>query len=42
MPRCYYFWLYHASMRMIKAGKMKRLASHMIHTIPYHVRYEIA
>ena len=42
MPRCYYCWLYHASMSLINAGKVRRLANRVIHTIPYHVRYEIA
>jgi hypothetical protein len=42
MPRCYYCWLYQASMSLIKAGKLVGLANRMIHTIPYHVRHEVA
>jgi hypothetical protein len=42
MPRWYYCWIYHTSMSLINAGKLMRLANHMIHTIPYHVRHEMA
>jgi hypothetical protein len=42
MPRWYYCWLYHASMNLIKTGKLMRLADRMIHTIPYQVRHEMA
>lgn len=42
MPRWYYCWLYNASMSLINAGRLKRLANRMIHTIPYHLRHEMA
>jgi hypothetical protein len=29
-------------MRLVAAGKFSRLANRAIHTIPYHVRFELA
>lgn len=42
MPRCYYRWLYHICIRLVAFKKCRRLADRTIHTIPYHVRFEVA
>ncbi len=42
MPRWYYRWLYHACIRLVAFRQCRRLADRAIHTIPYHVRFEVA
>jgi hypothetical protein len=42
MPNCYYRCLYGACMWMIKHRKLGKLANMAIHTIPYHVRFQVA
>lgn len=42
MPRWYYRWLYHSCVWLVGFKKFRRLADRAIHTIPYHVRFEVA
>lgn len=42
MPRWYYRWLYRACMRMVEFGTFRKLADRTVHTIPYHIRFEVA
>jgi hypothetical protein len=42
MPPFYYRWLYKLSMRLVRSKKFSRLADRAIHTIPYHVRFNVA
>jgi hypothetical protein len=42
LPRCYYNLLYRLCIRLVEFKKLKRLANRAIHTIPYHIRFEIA
>jgi len=42
MPSWYYHWLYHACVWLVAFRKFQRLADRAIHTIPYHVRFEVA
>jgi hypothetical protein len=42
MPEFYYRWLYHVSMRLAKSRTFRRLAYRVIHTIPYHVRFDVS
>jgi hypothetical protein len=42
MPLWYYRWLYHACVWLVEFRKFRRLADRTIHTIPYHVRFEVA
>lgn len=42
MPLFYYRWLFNVSMRLTKSQRFRRLADRAIHTIPYHVRFNVA
>jgi hypothetical protein len=42
LPKCYYNWLYRLCIKMVKFKKLRRLADRVIHTIPYHIRFENA
>jgi hypothetical protein len=42
MPNFYYRWLFRLSMRMVHIDRFRRFADKAIHTIPYHVRFEVA
>ena len=42
MPDFYYRGLYHACMWLAEFKKLRRLADRAIHTIPYHVRFNVA
>ena len=42
MPIFYYRLLFKISMRMVHVQKFRRLAEKVIHTIPYHVRFNVA
>ena len=42
MPRCYYRWLFNAGMRLVNVRHCHRLAERVIHSIPYHIRFEMA
>lgn len=42
MPDFYYHWLYRISMRLIESNNFRRLANRAIHTIPYHIRFNVA
>ena len=42
MPCWYYHWLYRTCMQLVGSGKCLRLANRAIHTIPYHMRFEMA
>jgi len=42
MPDCYYRWLFHLSMRIVHVDRFQRFADKAIHTIPYHVRFNVA
>ena len=42
MPVIYYRCLYQLSMRLAESKRLRRLADKVIHTIPYHVRFDVA
>ena len=42
MPEFYYRCLFRISMRLIQTKQLRRLAGRAIHTIPYHVRFNVA
>jgi hypothetical protein len=42
MPRFYYRWLFQACMRLVNVRHCHRLAERAIHSIPYHIRFEMA
>ena len=42
MPIFYYRWLFKISMRIVHIERFRRLAEKVIHTIPYHVRFNVA
>jgi hypothetical protein len=42
MPEFYYRWLFRFSMRIVHIDRFQRLAEKLIHTIPYHVRFNMA
>ena len=42
MPQLYYRWLFQTSMRLVKYNQFQRLADKAIHSIPYHIRFEVA
>lgn len=42
LPKCYYRWLYGLCIWMVEFRKLRRLANRTIHTIPYHIRFEVA
>jgi hypothetical protein len=42
MPTFYYRWLYQVSMKLLDSNRFSRLADWAIHTIPYHVRFDVA
>jgi hypothetical protein len=42
MPCWYYLWLYRTCMRLAASGTCLRMADRAIHTIPYHIRFEMA
>jgi hypothetical protein len=42
LPTCYYNWLYRLCIRLVQFKKFRRLADRAIHTIPYHIRFDIA
>lgn len=42
MPDFYYRCLYNACMWLVEHRKLKKLANMAIHTIPYHIRFEVA
>ena len=42
MPNIYYRFLFRASMRLAESSRYRRLADKAIHTIPIHVRFDVA
>lgn len=42
MPTVYYRWLYRLCIWMVDYRKFRRVADMAIHTIPYHIRFEVA
>ena len=42
MPDFYYRWLFRLSMRIIHVDRFQRFANKVIHTIPYHIRFNVA
>lgn len=42
MPNFYYRCLYYSCMWMVEHRKLKKLAILAIHTIPYHIRFQMA
>lgn len=42
MPQWYYHGLYHACLWLVAFTPCRRLADRAIHTIPYHVRFQMA
>jgi hypothetical protein len=42
MPQFYYRWLYRLCVWMAHFRPFRRLADTAIHTIPYHIRFEVA
>ncbi len=42
MPMFYYRWLYRVCMWLVGHDTFRRLADRAIHTIPYHVRFNLA
>ena len=42
LPKFYYRWLYGVCIWMVDFSKLHRLADRAIHTIPYHIRFELA
>ena len=42
MPDFYYRWLYRVSMKLVDSNRLRRLADRAIHTIPYHVRFNVS
>lgn len=42
MPQWYYRLLYVACMRLVAINHCKRFADRAIHTIPYHLRFQMA
>jgi len=42
LPDLYYRMLYRVSMRLVRFQRFRRLADQVIHTIPYHVRFNLA
>ena len=42
MPTFYYRWLFNFSMRIVHVDRFRRFADKMIHSIPYHVRFNLA
>lgn len=42
MPVFYYRWLYRVSLRLTGFVKLRRLADRAIHTIPFHIRFDVA
>lgn len=42
MPKWYYRWLYRLCVWMVAFRMFRRLADMAIHTIPYHIRFEVA
>ena len=42
MPKCYYAWLYRTCLWLVAFRRFRRVANRAIHTIPYHIRFEVA
>lgn len=42
LPKFSYRWLYRLCIKMVEFRKFQRLANIAIHTIPYHIRFELA
>ena len=42
MPDLYYRWLFRVAMRLVRFDMFRKLADQAIHTIPYHVRFNLA
>ena len=42
MPKLYYRWLYRLCVWMLNFRNFRWLADMAIHTIPYHIRFEVA
>lgn len=42
MPKLYYRCLYRLCVWLVDFKKFRRLADKAIHTIPYHIRFEVA
>lgn len=42
MPVLYYRLLYRVSLKLSEYGKMRRFADRAIHTIPFHIRFNVA
>lgn len=42
LPEFYYRFLFGLSMRLVRMNHFRMLADKAIHTIPYHIRFDIA
>lgn len=42
LPIFYYRWLYQLCLVMVESRKCRHMANRVIHTIPYHIRFELA
>lgn len=42
LPIFYYRWLYQLCLLMVESKKGIHMANRVIHTIPYHIRFELA
>ena len=42
LPKFYYHWLYRLCIWIVEFRKFRWLADRAIHTIPYHIRFELA
>lgn len=42
LPVFYYRWLYQFCLLMVESRKCIHMADRVIHTIPYHIRFELA
>ena len=42
MPNWYYRWLFHSCVWLSDFKNFRKLADRAIHTIPYHIRFDVA
>ena len=42
LPEFYYRFLFSLSMRLVRKNHLRTFANRAIHTIPYHIRFNIA
>jgi hypothetical protein len=42
MPKFYYRFIFHLSMKLVRKKLFRRIADRAIHTIPYHIRFSVA